>query len=176
VITIYPSVIYGLATGRLVDAGIQNSVPTALMLMAKLGLQRGQLGVVGPQKNVWGVVDIHDVANLYFIIFSAIVAGKTIPYGADGHYFAENGFLAVGLFQDKMAQALYELGALKTPEVSELTEKELEGTVVRYFGSNSRTSASRSRSIGWKPIHHKEEIVRDMKEYMRVMLEWDQKH
>lgn len=58
--TVYPGLIFGLATGRFVDAGLEDPVPSALRLVANFALQRGVFGSVGPMKNIWSLVDIHD--------------------------------------------------------------------------------------------------------------------
>ena len=71
------------------------------------------------------------VVNLYMIIFDAIVKGKPIASGSDGHYIAENGNVCLGDFFAAIAKALYELGALKTPEVAQFPPEYLE-EVVRY--------------------------------------------
>ena len=57
---IAPSGVYGLATGKLVDAGIQNPVPTWVLLSSKIAAARGQLGKIGPGTNLWSTVEIHD--------------------------------------------------------------------------------------------------------------------
>jgi hypothetical protein len=57
---VLPSSIYGLATGPLVDAGIQN--PSSIQIPWTIGaaLDRGQVGMVGPGKNIWPNVHIDD--------------------------------------------------------------------------------------------------------------------
>lgn len=144
----YPGIIFGLATGRLVNAGLQNPAPTNATRIAKMALSRGQAGCVGQMKNVWGSVHIRDgqhhaftccrdtsltvitVADLYRIIFSAIVSGKDIPAGPDGHYFAENGAVVSSQYTCGIAKALYDLGLLTSPEVRPYTPQEMEGVSI----------------------------------------------
>ena len=56
---ILPSMIYGLATGELVELGIQN--PHSYMVrFAQIALDRGRSFIVGAGINVWPNVDIQD--------------------------------------------------------------------------------------------------------------------
>jgi hypothetical protein len=56
---VFPSVIYGLATGELVEQGIQN--PHSYMShFARTALDRGRSGVMGAGLNVWNNVDIQE--------------------------------------------------------------------------------------------------------------------
>ncbi|TCD63510.1 hypothetical protein EIP91_005343 [Steccherinum ochraceum] len=172
--TVYPSIIFGLATGRFVKAGLQNPVPTAAYFIALGDIKRGVPGVVGPMKNVWNFVDIHDVADLYFIIFDAIIAGKNIPSGIDGHYFAENGYSSVGPYFRGIGQALYELGTIRSAEETQFTPEEMNselGVVYGYLANNTRTSSTRSRSLGWDPKVPARAMADRLKGEMKVMLE-----
>ena len=74
---ILPSTIYGIATGALVDAGIQNPHSQQVPGLIKISLNRGRAAMVGAGKNIWPNVDIEEgkkknyssVNNIY-IIFS----------------------------------------------------------------------------------------------------------
>lgn len=56
---ILPSVVYGLATGELVERGIQN--PHSYMAhFAQLALGRGRSGMMGAGLNVWPNVNIQE--------------------------------------------------------------------------------------------------------------------
>ena len=65
------------------------------------------------------------------LMFEAIDAGKIIPSGPDGHYFATNGDLVADQYNPATAKALYELGALKTPEVIPYTDEDYAKAVSR---------------------------------------------
>jgi hypothetical protein len=56
---VLPSVIYGLATGELVEQGIQNP-HSYLIRLAQIALDRGRSGIVGAGLNVWPNVDIQE--------------------------------------------------------------------------------------------------------------------
>lgn len=55
-----PPLIYGLTSGPLVDAGLQNPVATGLLIYSRCSQAKGSFGFVGPQENIWSVIDVHD--------------------------------------------------------------------------------------------------------------------
>lgn len=57
---VLPSTIYGLATGKLVDMGIQNRHSVQIPFLINASLARGQAGIVGEGKNVWPNVNIDE--------------------------------------------------------------------------------------------------------------------
>jgi hypothetical protein len=60
---IMPSAVYGLATGRLVDLGIQNAQSMQIPMLAKAALDRGRAGMIGAGKNIWPHVEVHEGAS-----------------------------------------------------------------------------------------------------------------
>jgi hypothetical protein len=70
---ILPSMIYGMATGRLVELGIQNPHSLQIPAVIKSSIARGQAGMVGMGKNIWPNVDIDDsMHRFYECVFVAI--------------------------------------------------------------------------------------------------------
>ncbi|TFY52256.1 hypothetical protein EVG20_g10632 [Dentipellis fragilis] len=65
---ILPAMIYGLATGKLVDTGIVKRRSIQVPAIIKASLARGQGGVVGEGKNFWPNVHIDDSAY-YTLLF-----------------------------------------------------------------------------------------------------------
>ncbi|KAG6892211.1 hypothetical protein C0992_001465, partial [Termitomyces sp. T32_za158] len=57
---ILPSTIYGLASNKLVDLGIQNPHSIQIPALIDVSLNRGQGGMVGEGKNIWPNVHIDD--------------------------------------------------------------------------------------------------------------------
>ena len=57
---ILPSVVYGLATGELVEQGIQNPYSYICRGFAQIALNRGRSGMAGAGVNVWPNVDIQE--------------------------------------------------------------------------------------------------------------------
>lgn len=139
---IAPPTIWGLATGRLVDAGLQNPITTGLLAISRFAIARGSFGIVGPGANLWSSIEVNDrtlfslsmfqnfyitfsaVANLFLVIFNATaIEGKEIA-GGSAYYFASNGDIATKDWMTKAAQALHKYGALKSSEINEFTPEE----------------------------------------------------
>ena len=57
---ILPSTIYGIASGVLVDAGIQNPHSLQVPMHIQAALSRGRAGMVGAGKNIWPNVNIEE--------------------------------------------------------------------------------------------------------------------
>lgn len=74
---ILPSTIYGIATGKLVDIGVQHSHSQQIPGLIKAALARGQAGMVGEGKNIWPHVNIEDGKHLP-IFRSASISGLLI--------------------------------------------------------------------------------------------------
>jgi len=167
-----PGFIYGLATGRFVDAELVNPVGTVLLGVAMGALMVGQGALVGPQKNIWHCAEIHEVVDVYLIILNAILEGKTLPSGPEGYYFVENGPIVTFDICKKVAEALYDLGKLKSADFREYTNEELFATnsPLPYFGANSRVKSSKIRQFGWKPTHTPEDYLNSIRGDLEVML------
>lgn len=57
---ILPTNVYGHASGRLVELGIQNPFSVGIPCLLKVAMARGAAGAVGLGKNIWGTVHIDD--------------------------------------------------------------------------------------------------------------------
>lgn len=55
-----PPLVYGLAAGILVDAGVQNPVASGMLILSRIAKSRGSVGYVGPQVNIWSTVHVQD--------------------------------------------------------------------------------------------------------------------
>lgn len=62
---ILPSTIYGIASGVLVETGIQNPHSVQVPGLIQIALSRGRAGMVGAGKNVWPNVDIEEGKKKY---------------------------------------------------------------------------------------------------------------
>ena len=139
-----PPLIWGLATGKLVDAGLQNPVQTGLLVIGRICVERGQFGSVGAQKNAWSTIEVHDrrcscvhsvlkmliylfvVADLHVMLFTqAYLEGKNIA-GGSAYYFSANGDVVTKDWLPVAAKALHKYGALKTAEIKPFTAEELQ--------------------------------------------------
>ncbi|KAH8094661.1 hypothetical protein BXZ70DRAFT_352304 [Cristinia sonorae] len=153
VYVVAPPFIYGLATGVLVDAGIQNPVPLGFYFVSNYAVLRGTFGLVGPNKNICSLIEVHDLARFFVTLFNAVLDGKQIA-GGKAYYTTVDGEVVSRDYQIKLAEVLHELGYLKTAEITEYTAEELaKWPFLSAFAVNFRMSDSRGRSLGWKPTH-----------------------
>ncbi|KAF9466577.1 hypothetical protein BDZ94DRAFT_1319443 [Collybia nuda] len=153
---VVPSTIYGIATGKLVELGLQNPHSIQVPALVDASLARGQGGMVGEGKNLWPNVHVEDVADLYVVLYDSIVAEPDkVGHGREGIYFGENGEHSLYDVGKAIAKALVDAGKGRSPEPTTFTQEEIEKYFggSDYLGSNSRCRGNRSRSIGWKPTH-----------------------
>ncbi|KIM87550.1 hypothetical protein PILCRDRAFT_95788 [Piloderma croceum F 1598] len=149
---ILPSVIYGISTGPIadLDADVQHLHSIVLPMLIKASLGRGQAAVVGEGKNIWANVEIGEIADLYIILYDAILSDPSTAHGREGFYFGENGEHTLYEASKAISEAMLARGKGQTLEPT-------SGLLI-FFGTNSRCRADRSRSIGWKPV----KTTRDM--------------
>jgi len=163
---ILPGTIYGIASGRLVDLGIQHKYSLQVPYTIKGSLSRRQGGMVGPGLNVWPCVHIDDTADLYIILYDSIKTDPSTGHGREGIYFCENGEYSMVQLATAISKAFVELGLGKDPEPKSFTVEECKaafGEMWPFFGTNSRARADRSRSIGWKPTKTTDDFVKSIK-------------
>ncbi|KAF8968166.1 hypothetical protein BDZ97DRAFT_1801302 [Flammula alnicola] len=162
---VLPSTIYGIATGVLVDKGIQNPHSIQVPALIHAALARGRAGMIGAGKNFWPDVNIEDVADLYVVLYNSIQKDPTTGHGREGIYFGESGEHTLYEVGKAIGEALVELGKSDNPEPSTFSKEEIDkyfqGST--YLGTNSRCRANRSRSIGWKPIKTKKDFLASIK-------------
>ncbi|EEB92550.1 hypothetical protein MPER_08922, partial [Moniliophthora perniciosa FA553] len=70
---ILPSTIYSIAQGPLFAAGISNPHSIQIPAIIKASIDRKRAGMVGAGKNLWPNVDIHELADLYSLLYDAIL-------------------------------------------------------------------------------------------------------
>lgn len=169
-----PSTIFNMASGPLVDSGIQNPHSVLIPWMIKNGIQRGQGGLLESGTNVWPLVDIDEVGDLYKLIFDAARADPLTPHGRAGYYFAENGEYVQYEICLEIAKALFEHGKGRSPEPVRLTDQEFKN----FFGGsrlgalNCRARGERSRALGWRPKKGKAELLASVEPEIQVILAW----
>lgn len=172
-----PSTVFGLQKTAFVDAGIQNTHSIQIPWLIRAALGRGQAGMVGKGLSIWNAVHVEDTADLYIVLYDAIVKNPaTVGHGRDGYYFAENGEYSWYEVSKEIGKAMVELGLSKSEEPTTFTTEELikywgfevclspMWKTSRYltaniqwlgnlWGTNARGRATHSRSLGWKPKH-----------------------
>ncbi|KAL0952912.1 hypothetical protein HGRIS_007127 [Hohenbuehelia grisea] len=165
---ILPPTIYGVASGPLVESGIQNAHSQQIPRLIEVGIDRGQAGVIGAGQNMWPNAHIDDgeqlndlktsivlsqssdhcpnrplsapkVADMYIAIFNgALSANPKASHGRSGFYFAENGEHTMRLLVTSIAQVLHSMGLGDSPVPTTFTQAELD----RYFGGGGRDGTS----------------------------------
>jgi len=170
---IAPSTIYGMASGKFVDAGLQNkhSIQIPALVVASLG--RGTAGMVGKGLNVWPNVHVDDVADLYIILFNAIRANPDkVGHGRDGYYFGVNGEHTMYDVGKEVGRALVALGKSSSDEPTTFTKEDLDKYFggSDYLGTNSRAVPNRSKSIGWAPKKTTKDFLGTIKEEVEEII------
>ncbi|OSD04111.1 NAD-P-binding protein [Trametes coccinea BRFM310] len=169
---VLPSMVYGLAKGPLVDAGIMNPQSQQIPALILAGMDRNRAGMVGEGKNIKPNVHIDDTVHLYEVLWDAIETCQDIGHGKEGYYFAENGEHRLHDVAKQIGKVLKDFGLADTEEPSSFTQEELD----KYFagsdslGSNSRCRAERSRAIGWKPSKTTDDMLASIKPEIQYML------
>ncbi|KAF8885460.1 hypothetical protein BD779DRAFT_674409 [Infundibulicybe gibba] len=150
---ILPSMVYGIAQGKLVDTGIQNPYSIQIPALIRASLDRGNGGMIGQGKNIWANAHIEELGDLYLALYKSIVTNPATGHGREGIYFGENGECNLYDVGKAIGQALVDLGKAKSAEPTTFTKEEIDKYLRGcYLDSNSRCKANRSRSIGWNPV------------------------
>ncbi|KAL4243713.1 NAD(P)-dependent Metabolic Enzyme [Abortiporus biennis] len=155
---VLPSLVFGIASNVLVDAGLARKVSIVLPGSIRFALDRGEVGMIGKGLSVWNCVHIDDNTDAYMLLFDTILAqrNRDIGHGRDGYYILENGQFSWYELAKELAVVLHRQGKIKSDEPSTYTEEEL----VKYYGSlemayifgtTSRGRGNRIRALDWKP-------------------------
>ncbi|KAI0767997.1 NAD-P-binding protein [Trametes elegans] len=174
---VMPSVIYGVASGPLFDAGIANPHTIVIPAFVNAALQRGTVGVLGKGVSIWGNVHIDDETDLQIRIFDTLLSTpEKVSHGRDGYFFAANGEHSTIEVLKVIAETLYALGRISTPEPVPYAKEELgkylySEHIGRLLFTNSRTKAERARrEIGWAPKHTKEDFIGGLKAEVELLV------
>ncbi|KAF7326195.1 NmrA domain-containing protein [Mycena kentingensis (nom. inval.)] len=165
---VLPSTVFGIAKTPLVDAGIQNPHTTLLTHFVPPAIARGQGGFIGEGNNIWGNVEVHELADLFLLIFTS---HSTASHGRTGLYFASNDSHTLRAVADTIAQTIHASSKFPSsrPTATPFSEEDIE----KYFpmpiltaliASNAKTVSSRARMIGWKPVKTTEDFLQCTRE------------
>ncbi|KAJ6456961.1 NAD-binding protein [Mycena sanguinolenta] len=151
---VVPSTIYGLASNRLVNIGIQNPHLLQIPALISAALDRKQAAMVGEGKNIWNNVEIHELEELYIMLYDKIIADADTGHGRNRFYFGSSGEHSLYDVGKAIGEALVKLGKSESVEPTTFTQAELDKYFqgFAYLGSNSCCRATRSLSIGWTPV------------------------
>lgn len=149
---ILPSTIYGLAEGPLFDAKLANPNSIQVPALIRAAVDRKRAGVVGEGRNLWPNVHIHDLGNLYELVYQHALAGD-IGHGRQGYYFGESGEHSLFGLGQAIGNALVAAKIADAAQPTTFTQEDLDKYMggSSYLGCNSRARADHSRQIGWRP-------------------------
>ncbi|KAF7318825.1 hypothetical protein HMN09_00217800 [Mycena chlorophos] len=150
---ILPSTIYGVADTRFTRARIQNPHSIQIPGLIRASLDRGRAGMVGEGKNFWPNVHIHELGDLYSLLWDGIAGDPTLGHGRAGYFFGASGEHSLYQVGKAIGEAMVALGKTDNAEPTTFTKEELDKYMQgsTYMGSNSRCRATHSHSLGWKP-------------------------
>ncbi|KAF7328355.1 NmrA domain-containing protein [Mycena venus] len=158
---IVPTTVWGIPSGPLLDAGIQKWQNGILNFLVPASVARGQGGMVGEGRNVWNNVEVNELADLYILLYNAIMANEETAHGRVGLYFAENGAYELSEMSAVIARVLFEHGKGGSPIPTSFTAEEVEkmGLIAMLIASNAKCTASRARALGWRPTKSTREML-----------------
>ncbi|VUC20944.1 unnamed protein product [Clonostachys rosea] len=145
-----PPTIYGPGRGPGNKRSIQ--VPE----LALHSLRRGAAFTVGGGENIWNLVHVHDLSQVFLLLIEAAAqGGGQADWGPSGFYFAENGDFSWKVIAERIAAEAKLRGLIVNEAVEGLSAEESD-KVWEFssflLGTNSRGRASRARKIlGWRP-------------------------
>jgi len=150
-IIICPPLIFGASQGIFNSHSIQIPAVTAAYISA------GKAYTVDCGANVWGMVHILDISQVYLTILEAALNGNIPENPRDRYYFGESDEFTLLQVAHALANALYAKGALPSAEVSSVPAnenlEEVKRLMVTGLLHNSRSKGVKVRRLGWKPIH-----------------------
>ncbi|PVI07642.1 NAD(P)-binding protein [Periconia macrospinosa] len=150
---VVPPFIYG--PGR----GPDNQRSIQLPNMVKSTLQRGKGFQVGEGKNVWHVVHVQDLSDVYLALVTAALqpGGGKATWNEKGYYFTETGPIVWGDVSKAVVKAAVDRKLITNTEIDNLTGDEANELLPPYgayvWGTNSKAKAIRARKVlDWKPV------------------------
>ncbi|KAF7300385.1 NmrA domain-containing protein [Mycena chlorophos] len=176
---VLPTTVWGIASTPLVEAGIQRQHNTLLTHMVPPAIDRRQGGIIGEGKNVWGNVEVHELADLFLLIYTTVTDPALSPqagHGQAGLYFAENGSNQLRQVSEAISQTLFEAGHAANAETTTFGAEELKESfpfaiVATLIASDAKCSAHRARALGWTPRLSTKEFLENVKVVTRNYLE-----
>ncbi|CAL1702856.1 unnamed protein product [Somion occarium] len=173
---ILPSSVYGIVSGPLVNARVQNPYARLMPHFIRCALDRGQVGMVGNGVSTWNNVEIGELTDLYMILLETLLAEpEKAGHGSEGYYFAENGEHTWCELSRAIGVALRQLGISKNIEPTSLNEEEVAkygGTLEGGYalGTNARCRANRARALGWRPTKTTNDMLDSLKAQSQALI------
>ncbi|KAI0822500.1 NAD-P-binding protein [Trametes gibbosa] len=187
---IMPSVIYGVAQNALVDAGIANAHTIIIPLYVRSALRNGAVAVLDNGAGLWGYIHIDDITDLYVGMFDALLESlEKVSHGREGYFIGEGGELSGTASLTGLAQAMFELGHVSSPEAVHYNLEEIgryfdgdassgfknevyNGQLIgRAVFANTRCKAERAhRDFGWTPKHSTKDYFAGLKSEVEILV------
>lgn len=104
--------------------------------LAKTTLKRGKEFQVGGGQNLWTMVHVQDLSNVYLrLVEEAVKGGGNAAWGPEGYYFAENGDFVWGDVAKAIAKDAHKKKLVPTAEIENVTPEKADKLVSRssYF-------------------------------------------
>ncbi|GJJ14007.1 hypothetical protein Clacol_008264 [Clathrus columnatus] len=122
---VLPSTIYGIADNVLVQKGIANNISMQMPELIRLGIARGQGGVMGKGLNCWPNIHIKEIGEIIALVFEKALEGKTAT-GWEGYYFGESGEYRGIDAARAISKALSTKFGIGQPEPTVLTDEDVK--------------------------------------------------
>ncbi|KAJ3920490.1 NAD-binding protein [Lentinula edodes] len=171
---ILPSTVWGISTGLLFDAKISNPHSVQIPYSARAALARGRGGMLTEGKNVWPIVEIHELGELYSLLYDSIQnKHPKAGHGREGYYNAGYEEYSMNQLATSLSQGLVALNRGTNAEPSSFTQEELDkffGQFAPFFGSNCRCLSTRSKAIGWSPKLGLRDMLSSVQYEMEVLI------
>lgn len=113
-----PPTIYGRGLGLFKTQSIQ------LPFTIHHTIDAGRPEYIGDGSGTVGYVHVADLANLYVLLLSKILAGADVPYGRKGYYFSNTGSFTWKGLNEKLGVIGSRLGDLESPTPVPITVEE----------------------------------------------------
>ncbi|KFA72241.1 hypothetical protein S40288_07376 [Stachybotrys chartarum IBT 40288] len=150
-----PPTVYGRGLGLFKTQSIQ------LPFTVRHTIKSRHPEYIGNGSGTVGYVHIADLASLYELLLSKILAGFNAPHGRKGYYFSNTGSFTWREVNERLGEIGYRLGVLKSPEPVSITLDEAlerwgftEGNrllLETNHAGRSKTTPKNAYHLGWKP-------------------------
>ncbi|TDL24606.1 NAD(P)-binding protein [Rickenella mellea] len=139
---IAPSTIYGVGSGPV------NKTSQQIPKMIRVAVERKQTVYAGEGTNKWNNVHIHDLTDLYDLVFNLAISGKdTAKSPFEKFYFGSVGEHTWGEVARDIAPLLHKRGLVNSDQAISVPVSEKPGVTA----TTSRSVSERGFALGWKP-------------------------
>ncbi|KZT23301.1 hypothetical protein NEOLEDRAFT_1069710, partial [Neolentinus lepideus HHB14362 ss-1] len=145
---ILPSSIFGLLSGPLFNRSISNPHSMHLPTMIRVSWDRRESGIVGPGKNIWPLVHIDEIVDLYIVLFDKARRDPSTPHGWQGFYFGENGHFTQYEVAKVIGEVLVDKGHMGSSEPTPFSAEELD----KYFAGVRSSVCDVETRVGWTDV------------------------